>query len=62
MLSAELCLTTQRLLRDEGVRSDTASVDLVVDQVGELQHVDVADRCGLLKLFAEHTVEERGLA
>ncbi len=42
-LSAELRLTAQRLLSDEGVRSDGASVDLVVDQVGELEHIDVAN-------------------
>src|SRR5262245_56975835 len=42
-LAAELRLAAERLLRDERVRSDGARVDLVVDQVRQLQHVDVAD-------------------
>ena len=37
-------------------------MDLVVDQVRELQHVDVANRCRLLELFAGHAVEHRRLA
>ncbi len=42
-LAAELGLTAQRLLRNERVRSDRTGVDLVVDQMVQLQHVDVAD-------------------
>src|SRR3569833_2229168 len=41
-LAAELRLATERLLGDERVRADRTGVDLVVDQVVELQHVDVA--------------------
>ena len=48
-LAAELRLAAQRLLRDERVRPDRARVDLVVDQVRQLQHVDVADGHVLLE-------------
>src|SRR6185436_1705425 len=41
-LAAELCLTGERLLRDEGVGSDAPRVNLVVHQVRELEHVDLA--------------------
>src|SRR5579883_935752 len=61
-LSAELRLAAQRLLGDERVRSDGASVNLVVHQVRELEHVDVADRDGLIELVAGHAVEEIDLA
>src|SRR5882762_8561332 len=57
-LPAELRLAAQRLLGDERVRPDGASVDLVVDQVRELEHVDVADGDGLIELFAGHAVEQ----
>ena len=43
-LAAEAGLAAQRLLRDQRVRAGRAGVDLVVDQVVQLQHVDVADR------------------
>ena len=42
-LAAELRLAGERLLRDERVRSDAPRVDLVVHEVRELQHVDLAD-------------------
>src|SRR5262245_23119214 len=42
-LAAELRLAAQRLLRDEGVRSDRSRVDLVVHEVRELHEVDEAD-------------------
>src|SRR4029453_11955970 len=61
-LSAELRLTTQRLLRDERVRSDRTRMDLVVDQVRQLQHVDVADGNVLLERLTGHAVKELGLA
>ena len=48
-LAAELRLAAQRLLRDQRIRSDGAGVDLVVDQVRQLQHVDVAHRHRLLE-------------
>src|SRR3546814_7312678 len=40
---AELRLAAQRLLGDEAVGADRARVDLVVDQVVQLQHIDVAN-------------------
>ena len=43
-LAAELRLAAQRLLGDELVGADRARVDLVVDEMVQLQHVDVADR------------------
>src|ERR1700678_1943240 len=60
-LSTELRLATQRLLRDKRIRSDRTRVDLVVDQVRELQHVDVPYRCRLLELLARHAVKEWSL-
>ena len=51
-LAAELRLAAQRLLRDERVRPDRPRVDLVVDQVRQLQHVDVADGHVLLERSA----------
>ena len=43
-LAAELRLAGERLLRDQRVRPDGPRVDLVVDQVRQLEHVDRADR------------------
>src|SRR5215813_7041087 len=61
-LAAELRLAAERLLRDERVRPDRTRVDLVVDQVRQLQHVDVADGHVLLERVARHAVEELRLA
>src|SRR3954471_11182706 len=61
-LAAELGFTTQRLLRDQRIRSDRTSVNLVVDQVRELEHVDETDADLLLEFLAGHAVEEIGLA
>src|SRR3954469_2634008 len=61
-LTAKLCLAAQRLLGDEGVRSDRTGVDLVVDQMRKLEHVDVTHRHLLLEGLAGHAVEERRLA
>src|SRR4051794_28498108 len=61
-LPAELRLAAQRLLGDQRVRTDRARVDLVVDQVRQLQHVDVADGDVLLELHPGHAVEQRCLA
>src|SRR4051812_44693161 len=57
-LSAELRLATERLLGDQRVRSDRPRVDLVVDEVRQLEHVDVADGDVLLELDAGHAVVE----
>src|SRR6185436_4291814 len=43
-LAAELRLTGERLLRDERVGPDAPRVNLVIDQVRQLEHVDLADR------------------
>ena len=43
-LAAELRLAAQRLLGDERVRTDRTRVDLVVDQMVQLEHVDVPNR------------------
>src|SRR5688572_15545508 len=61
-LAAELGLAAQRLLRDERVGADRPRVDLVVDQVRQLEHVDVADRHLLLEVLTRHAVEELRLA
>src|ERR1039458_215672 len=61
-LPAELRLAAQRLLRNQGIRPDGARVNLVVHQVGELQHVDVAHRHRLFELNTRHAVIERRLA
>src|ERR1017187_3183486 len=61
-LSAELRLAAQRLLRNQRIRPDGARVNLIVHQVGELQHVDVAHRHRLFELNSRHAVIERRLA
>src|SRR5688572_4235998 len=55
-LSAELCLAAERLLGDQRIGSDRSGMDLVVHQMGELEHVDVAHRHFLLEGLAGHTV------
>ena len=61
-LAAELRLPAQRLLRDHRVRAGRPGVDLVVDEVGELQDVDVAHGDRLVVGLAGAAVVERGLA
>ena len=61
-LSAELRLAAQRLLRDQRVRPDGARVDLVVHQVRQLQHVDVADRHRLFEGLPGDAVPKLDLA
>src|SRR5690606_12864657 len=60
-LAAELRLTGERLLRDEGVGADAPRVDLVVHQVRELQHVDRAHRYRRRELLARPAVPELNL-
>ena len=55
-------LAAQRLLGDQGVRSDRAGVDLIRDQVAEFHHVDVADHDFLLETVASASVVDDGLA
>ena len=61
-LSAELRLAAQRLLGDQRVRTDGTRVNLVVDEMRQLEHVDVADGDRLIELVAGHAVEQVDLA
>src|SRR2546427_2143423 len=61
-LAAELRLATERLLGHEAVGSGRASVDLVLDQVSKLQHVDHPNRDRLVKLLAGPAVTQANLA
>src|SRR5262245_27161207 len=61
-LAAELRLAAERLLGDEAVRADRARVDLLVHEVVELEHIDVAPGHLAFELFAGAAVVERDLA
>src|SRR5215469_1447213 len=61
-LPAELRLAAQRLLGDEAVGSDRARMDLVVDEMMQLQHVDVADRDAAIEIFAGAAIDQLNLA
>src|SRR5881296_892034 len=61
-LAAELRLAAQRLLGDQAVRAGRAGVDLVLDQVRQLEHVDVADGHRLVELLAGAPVPKPDLA
>ena len=61
-LAAELGLAAEGLLGDHRVGAGRAGVDLVVDQVGELQDVDVADADRVVVGLAGAAVVEGGLA
>src|SRR5688572_20764026 len=61
-LSAEARLAAEGLLRDQRVRPRRARVDLVVDEVVQLHHVDVAHRHFLVHRLARAPVEELRLA
>src|SRR2546427_2193408 len=61
-LTAELRLASQRLLGDQAVRSRRAGVDLVLDQVSQLEHVDLADGDRLVELVARAPVAQPDLA
>src|SRR5262249_23676383 len=61
-LPAELRLAAQRLLGDQAVGTDRARVDLVVHQMVQLHHVDVADRHAAIELLAGAPVMQRYLA
>src|SRR5215469_15215666 len=60
-LAAELRFTAQRLLGDQRVRSDGASVDLVIHQVRKFEHVDITYGYRLLELLSGHSVIEFSL-
>src|SRR5271157_4488429 len=60
-LTAELCLAAQRLLGNQRIRPDGTCVDLVIHQVRELEHVDVAHGYRLLEALSGHAVIQGGL-
>ena len=55
-LASELRLATERLLSNQRVGAGGARMDLVLHQVHELQHVDVADGDRLVERFARSAV------
>ncbi len=61
-LTAELRLATQRLLGNERVWTNRTCMDLVVDQVVQLQHVNVADGDRAVELFARLAIVQLDLA
>src|SRR5271157_856053 len=61
-LASKLRLATQRLLCDQRVRPDGTRMNLVVHQVRQLQHVDVADGDRLFENLARHAVTQTRLA
>src|SRR5260221_2037717 len=61
-LATELRLAAERLLGDERVRANAAGVNLVVDKVRELEHVDVADGNRLIEHVTRHAVEQIDLS
>ncbi len=56
-LTAELRLSAEGLLRNEGIRSDGTRVNFIVDQVNELDHVHDTDGNAVFKRFARSAVE-----
>ena len=60
-LTTELCLTAERLLGDEAVRTDGTRVHLIVNHVTELHEVGHTDGSHLVEGFACLTVIELGL-
>src|SRR2546430_13780128 len=61
-LAAELSLASQRLLGDQAVGARRACVDLVLDQVSQLEHVDLTDGHRLVELLAGAAVSQSDLA
>src|ERR1035437_9257320 len=61
-LAAELRLASQRLLGDEAVWACGTRVDLVLDQVVELEHVDDPDRDVVVEGVASAPVAQLDLA
>ena len=60
-LTAELRLAAQRLLGHEAVGTDRSGMDLVVHEVMQLQHVDVADRDLAVEGLAGAPIMQRDL-
>ena len=61
-LTAEVGLTAEGLLSDEGIGADGTGMHLVVDHVVEFEHIDVADGGGLVETLAGLAVVEVGAA
>src|SRR3954453_23630583 len=61
-LATELGLATERLLGDEAVRAGGPRVDLVLDEVVELEHVDVAGGDAPVERLAGAAVAQLDLA
>jgi len=61
-LATELRLAAQRLLSNEAVWANRAGMDLVVDKMMQLEHVDVTYRHFTIERFAGATVEKLHLA
>src|SRR6516165_12757826 len=60
-LAAELRLAAQRLLGDQAVRTDRAGMDLVIDQMMQLEHVDVAHRHLAIERLSRAAIKQRHL-
>src|SRR5256885_7260168 len=61
-LAAELSLASQRLLGDQAVGAGRTGVDLVLDEVSQLEHVDLTDSHRLVELLAGAAVSQSDLA
>src|SRR6185437_15958542 len=61
-LAAELCLAGQWLLRNQWVRPDAARVNLVVDKVRQLEHVDRANRNRRVERLAAAAIAQTNLS
>src|SRR3546814_4158122 len=61
-LAAELRLTAQRLLGDEAVGTDRTRMDLVINKVVELQHINIAHGHLAVETIARTAVEQVYLA
>src|SRR5581483_1794779 len=57
-LATELRLATQRLLSNEGIRPDGPGVDLIVDQVRKLEHIDISHGHFLVKRFTATSINQ----
>ena len=60
-MTAKLRLSAQRLLGHQGIGTNGASVNLVINQVGQFEHIDVTDRHRIVKRLAVDPVIERYL-
>src|SRR5210317_2150434 len=61
-LPTELCLTTQRLLSNQAVGANASSVNLVVNQVMQFEHIHNTDGDFLFKHFTTTAIMQGHLA